>query len=168
MKRYSLAACAALLLVATGQAVQAGTIEAFNHTRWAINSFSVDGQPGIDIIGPFQGGGGGCCYRAPTKWHSGMTVKVNWETGAGDMDGFPGFGDDAKYLVWEKKMKALSRQHSKVVPMPDYTGQDTCGITVHFLPCDDIKVTTSCVVYGNPGHPVTDPINMPEPTVCPK
>jgi hypothetical protein len=30
------------------------------------------------------------------------------------------------------------------VPLPDYNGQDVCGITVHFLPCDDVKVTTSC------------------------
>ena len=33
-----------------------GTIEAINHTKWAINHFSVDGQSGIDIIGPYQGG----------------------------------------------------------------------------------------------------------------
>ncbi|EHS99479.1 hypothetical protein HMPREF9687_01281, partial [Klebsiella oxytoca 10-5243] len=45
-----------------------GTIEAVNHTHWAINHFSVDGQSGLDIIGPWQGGGGGCCYGVPTKW----------------------------------------------------------------------------------------------------
>ncbi|SUJ10070.1 Protein of uncharacterised function (DUF3304) [Serratia marcescens] len=33
-----------------------GTIKAINHTKWAINHFSVDNQSGIDIIGPFQGG----------------------------------------------------------------------------------------------------------------
>ncbi len=33
-----------------------GTIKAINHTKWAINHFSVNGQSGIDIIGPFQGG----------------------------------------------------------------------------------------------------------------
>ena len=32
-----------------------GTIKAINHTKWAINHFSVDNQSGIDIIGPFQG-----------------------------------------------------------------------------------------------------------------
>ncbi len=72
-----------------------------------------------------------------------MTVRVDWETGVGDMEGFPGFGNDEKYLVWAKKMKAQNRQHSKTVPLPDYNGQDVCGITVHFLPCDDVKVTTS-------------------------
>ncbi|RRF48715.1 DUF3304 domain-containing protein [Klebsiella pneumoniae] len=32
-----------------------GTIKAINHTKWAINHFSVNGQSGIDSIGPFQG-----------------------------------------------------------------------------------------------------------------
>lgn len=36
----------------------ASTIEAVNHTHWAINRFSVDGRQGIDIIGAYQGGGG--------------------------------------------------------------------------------------------------------------
>ncbi|VAT03460.1 lipoprotein [Klebsiella pneumoniae] len=32
-----------------------GTIKAINHTKWAINHFSINGQSGIDSIGPFQG-----------------------------------------------------------------------------------------------------------------
>ena len=44
-----------------------GTIKAINHTKWAINHFSVNNQSGIDIIGPFQGGGGGCCYSVPAR-----------------------------------------------------------------------------------------------------
>jgi hypothetical protein len=65
-------------------------------------------------------------------------------------------------------MKAKDRQHSKVVAVPDYTGQDTCGITVHFLPCDEIKVTTSCYTYDNPNYPIKEPIQLPEPTSCPR
>lgn len=80
-----------------------GTIEAVNHTHWAINNFSVDGQSGIDIIGPFQGGGGGCCYGAPKQWQPGMTVRIDWETGESSTDDFPGFENEAKYLAWEKK-----------------------------------------------------------------
>ncbi|PQQ29600.1 DUF3304 domain-containing protein [Photorhabdus hindustanensis] len=158
-----------LLLVACSQfPAQAGVIIAINHTKWAINRFTVDDQAGIDIIGPYQGGGGGCCYRAPDKWRPGMTVKVDWETGVGEMDGFPGFGDDEKYLAWQKKMDTYKRQHSKVVPVPDYTGQRTCGITVHFLPCDQVKVTTSCNTYGSPHYPIKEPLQMKEPKVCPK
>ena len=172
MKRSLFGLLAGLLLLTgcaqpTAQA-GGGTIDAINHTRWAINHFSVDNQSGIDIIGPFQGGGGGCCYSVPARWTPGMTVRIDWESGVGDMDGFPGFGDDEKYLAWAKKMKAQNRQHSKTVPVPDYNGQDVCGITVHFLPCDDVKVTTSCYTYGSPSYPIKEPIRMKEPKVCPK
>ena len=145
-----------------------GTIEAVNHTHWAINYFSVDGQSGLDIIGPWQGGGGGCCYGVPTKWKPGMTVKVEWETGVGYSMDFPGYEDREKYLAWEKKIDSQKRQHTKIVSVPDYTGQKTCGIKVHFLPCDQIKVTTSCYDYGNPNYPIKDPIKMEEPKVCPQ
>jgi hypothetical protein len=145
-----------------------GTIEAINHTHWAINHFSVDGQSGLDIIGPWQGGGGGCCYGVPTKWTPGMTVKVDWETGEASTDDFPGFKDREKYRAWEKKINKSHREHGRIVPVPDYTGQKTCGIKVHFLPCDQIKVTTSCYDYGNPGYPIKDPIRMEEPKVCPQ
>ncbi|HCT8717105.1 TPA: DUF3304 domain-containing protein, partial [Klebsiella aerogenes] len=73
-----------VVLLFTGSPVAfAGTIEAINHTKWAINHFSVNGQSGLDAIGPFQGGGGGCCYRAPPSWKPGMTVRIDWETGLG-------------------------------------------------------------------------------------
>ncbi|WP_387691789.1 DUF3304 domain-containing protein [Photorhabdus sp. RM71S] len=158
-----------LLLAACSQfSAQAGVIVAINHTHWAINRFSVDGQLGIDSIGPYQGGGGGCCYRAPEKWQPGMTVRVDWETGVGTMAGFPGFDKRAEYLAWRKKINAQKRQHSKVVPVPDYTGQRTCGITVHFLPCDQVKVTTSCATYNSPNYPIKEPLEMMEPKVCPK
>ena len=143
-----------------------GTIEAINHTHWAINHFSVNGQSGVDIIGPWQGGGGAGYFGVPPKWEPGMTVKIDWETGVGDMDGFPGFGDDEKLLNWYRKMKLLNREHSLIVPVPDYNGQKTCGIKIHFLPCDKVKVTTSCYDYGNPNY--QDPIKMEEHEVCPK
>ncbi|MGT8859843.1 DUF3304 domain-containing protein [Enterobacter sp. 186315] len=161
-----------------------GTIEAINHTHWAINHFSVDGQSGLDIIGPWQGGGGGCCYGVPEKWTQGMTVKVDWETGIAFADDAPEIPEPkrpdtkASHQVWQdyfnqkqewyKKIRALSRGHTKIVPVPDYTGQKTCGIKVHFLPCDQIKVTTSCYDYGNPDYPITDPIRMEEPKICPQ
>ncbi len=80
------------------QSAQASTLEAINHTHWAINRFSVDGRSGLDIIGPYQGGGGGCCYSAPSRWQPGLTVRVDWETGVAYADGFPGFADRPKDL----------------------------------------------------------------------
>jgi Protein of unknown function (DUF3304). len=190
MKRgHYVAAVGALFLATTYQTALAGTIEAINHTKWAINYFSVDGQSGIDIIGPYQGGGGGCCYSVPSKWKPGMTVRVDWETGvafASDVPQFPApkepdttgmnakeyyqaWGDySEKRRAWRKKIKSLSKEHYRLVEVPDYTGQETCGITVHFLPCDEVKVTTSCLTYNNPNHPIKEPIKMAEPKVCPK
>lgn len=150
------------------QDIQAGTLEAINHTHWAINHFSVDGRSGIDIIGPYQGGGGGCCYIAPQRWQPGMTVRVDWETGVAYPDGFPGFGDRPKYLAWVKKNDALTRQHSKEVLVPDYTDQKVCGLTVHFLPCDELQISTSCYAYGSPEYPIKTPLQLPEPPSCPK
>jgi hypothetical protein len=160
-----LAALVGLLLM---HAAQAGTLEAVNHTHWAINRFSVDGRSGIDIIGPYQGGGGGCCFSAPGRWQPGMTVRVDWETGAGSSKGFPGFADETKYLAWRNEIRAQKRKHTKVVPIPDYTGQKTCGLTVHFLPCDELQVTTSCYAFGSPEYPIKTPLQLPESQSCPK
>ncbi|MCR6707380.1 DUF3304 domain-containing protein [Enterobacter bugandensis] len=165
---FLLAGCSQPKAEAQTQSGGTGTIKAINHTRWAINHFSVNGQSGIDIIGPFQGGGGGCCFGVPSNWKPGMTVKIDWETGVGGTDGFPGYDHWDEYLKWQKKMDSFKRQHSKTVPLPDYTGQETCGITVHFLPCDDVKVTTSCWSPANANYPIKLPLEMKEPKVCPK
>jgi len=156
------------ILMAAPANVNASTLEAINHTHWAINRFSVDGRSGLDIIGSYQGGGGGCCYVAPAHWKSGMTVVVDWETGVAYPEGFPGFADRPKYLAWRDKNRSYKRQHSKTVPIPDYTGQKVCGLTVHFLPCDELAVTTSCYAFGSPQYPIKTPLNLPEPLSCPQ
>ena len=157
-----------LVSVLFAQNIQASTLEAINHTHWAINQFSVNGRSGLDTIGPYQGGGGGCCYIAPSHWKPGLTVLVNWETGAGSSAGFPGFADEAKYDAWLDKIDAQKRQHSRLVQVPDYTGQKVCGLTVHFLPCDELQVTTSCYAYGSPDYPIKTLLKLPEPPSCPK
>ncbi|UZA71837.1 DUF3304 domain-containing protein [Pseudomonas viridiflava] len=150
------------------QNAMASTLEAINHTHWAINRFSVDGRSGIDIIGPYQGGGGGCCYVAPTHWQPGTTVRVDWESGMAYSYDNPGLSDEAKYDAWLDKIDSQKRQHTKTVPVPDYTGQNVCGLTVHFLPCDELQVTTSCYAYGSPEYPIKTPLHLPEPQSCPK
>ncbi|MEJ8867037.1 DUF3304 domain-containing protein [Pseudomonas jessenii] len=167
-RSYRVAVLGMFVGVLLAQSAQAGTLEAINHTHWAINRFSVDGRSGIDIIGPYQGGGGGCCYSAPSRWQPGMTVRVDWETGVAYSDDFPGFADWPKYLDWVEKVDAQKRKHTQVVPIPDYTGQKTCGLTVHFLPCDELEVTTSCHAYGSPDYPIRTPLHLPEPQSCPK
>ncbi|WP_412033664.1 DUF3304 domain-containing protein, partial [Pseudomonas syringae] len=158
--KHRLALLATLVGVLLAQSALASTLEAINHTHWAINRFSVDGRSGLDIIGPYQGGGGGCCYIAPSRWKPGMTVRVDWETGSGSSKGYPGAGDWAKYLAWVEKIEAQKRRLTKLVPVPDYTGQKVCGLTVHFLPCDELQVTTSCHAYGSPEYPIKTPLHL--------
>jgi len=167
-RRLAVAFCCGLAMGVFAETGWADLIYGINHTHWAINRFSVDGHPAIDVIGPYQGGAGGGGYFAPEHWPPGMTVRVDWETGQGSTKDFPGFGDWPKYLEWSKKIKAQKRQLSKNVAVPDYTGQKTCGITVHFLPCDELQVTTSCYHYGNPEYPIRTPLHLPEPTSCPQ
>jgi hypothetical protein len=166
--RYRVAMLGAFISALFAQSALASTLEAINHTHWAINRFSVDGRSGIDIIGPYQGGGGGCCYIAPSRWRPGMTVRVDWETGVAYAYDSPGYTDWPKYLVWVEKIDAQTRRHSKLVPVPDYSGQKVCGLTVHFLPCDQLQVTTSCYAYGSPEYPIKTPLHLPEPQSCPK
>ncbi|MNC27932.1 hypothetical protein D3C75_761210 [compost metagenome] len=97
-----------------------------------------------------------------------MTVQINWETGQGSSAGFPGFADEEKYQAWKTKIDAQKKQHSAVAVLPDYTGQETCGITVHFLPCYEVKVATSCWSPTNANYPIKLPLEMKEPKVCPK
>ncbi len=65
-------------------------------------------------------------------------------------------------------MSSQNRQHSKTVPLPDYNGR---GCVRHYgalLPCDDVKVTTSCWSPRNVNYPIKEPVRMKEPAVCPK
>ncbi|MFN7076635.1 DUF3304 domain-containing protein, partial [Proteus mirabilis] len=52
------------------------------------------------------------------------------------------------------------------VPIPQYD-EEVCGVDVHFLPCNEVKITTSCYSYGDPEYPINEPHNMKEPAVCP-
>ncbi len=77
IKSRLLASICAMVGAVLVQSAQASTLEAIDRTHWAINRFSVDGRSGLDIIGPYQGGGGGCCYSAPSRWQPGLTVRVD-------------------------------------------------------------------------------------------
>lgn len=159
--------CSGLVNASLAGVAVAGVIEGINHTHWAINRFSVNGRSALDAIGAYQGGGGGCCYVAPKVWQPGMTVLVEWETGVSSTMDFPGFGDRSKYLAWRKAAEDKKRSHSREVSVPNYLGQEVCGITVHFLPCDELQVTTSCHSYGTAQYPIKTPLRVPEPQLCP-
>lgn len=96
-----------------------------------------------------------------------MTVQVDWTTGVAYPDGFPGYADWPKYRAWVADVESLTRHHSRIVAVPRFTESEVCGVTIHFLPCDEIQLTTSCHRYGHPEYPIKTPLKLPEPTSCP-
>ena len=140
----------------------AGDLRAKNHVSGkTINWFKVNGYraPGL--------GGGYCCVMLPDKWTPGLKAHVEWEVDPKTASKFPGYEDWDEYLKWEKEVKSSFQKYSAVVDIPKY-GEKRCGITVHFLPCNQVKVTTICDGYGTPNYPIKEPLDMKEPAQCPK
>ncbi len=145
---------------AGGNGYAAGDVRGYNHTSQGINRFTVNG---------YGGGvrGNTCCILLPDKWSPGLKARVEWEVDPNTASEFPGYKHREEYLKWEKEVKASFRKHSTVVDIPEY-GEERCGITVHFLACNQIKVTTICDGYGTPNYPIKEPLDMKEPAQCPK
>ena len=146
----------------------AGNLNGFNHTAAAINYFSVNGAGGRNIP-PYGEGGGVCCIRLPSQWQPNLMMTVEWET---DPDPYAkiqrktaGYGFEPQAYA---KHKENFKKHIAVVELPRYETKTLCSPTVHFLPCHQIKVTTSCTAHGEPNYPIKEPARMKEPAVCPK
>ena len=140
-----------------------GNLQAVNHTLHAINWFSVNGYRA------HGGGGSSCCIILPTKWRPGLKAHIEWEV---DTDPYayskwPPLGTDG-YRAAQAKHKANYQHHSTTVDIPEWQGTDSCGLSVHFLSCNQVKVTTSCWGYGSPNNPIKEPKQMKEPAVCQK
>jgi hypothetical protein len=140
-----------------------GNIEAVNHTLNAINWLSINGYRADG------GGGSSCCVIMPTKWRPGLNADIEWEV---DPNRFAkikrkttGFGFDEE--AWAAH-KAKFQRHSATVEIPEWPGTQSCDLKVHFLTCNQVKVTTACAVYGQPNYPIKESLEMKEPAICPK
>jgi hypothetical protein len=141
----------------------AGDLRAKNHvTGQNINWFKVNSYraPGL--------GGGYCCVMLPLKWSPGLKSRIEWEVDPNPNEYIPfnkkgsGYEEEAYARHAENYQK-----HSTLVDIPQY-GEERCGITIHFLPCNQVKVTTVCEGYGTPNYPIKEPMNMQEPAQCPQ
>ncbi|MND78107.1 hypothetical protein D3C80_698150 [compost metagenome] len=145
----------------------AGNLIAVNHTSAAINSFSVNGYGGGNAS-PYGYGGGACCVMLPSQWQPGLKFKVEWETDPNPYAKLKrktsGYGPDPEAYA---KHKANYQQHTAIVDLPPYEAR-LCALEVHFLPCNEVKVSTSCWRYPSPNSPIKEPLEMKEPAVCPK
>ena len=161
--------CFLLLLAGCSGGTQkylAGNLNGVNHTSAAINYFSVNGYGGPNIS-PFGFGGGMCCAMLPSQWQPGLKFEVKWETDPNPYAPSPPLGTD-EFRAFMVKHKANYQQHRAIVDLPPYETEKLCSLKVHFLPCHQVKVTTACMAFGQPGYPIKEPLKMQEPAVCPK
>lgn len=140
-------------------AFSGANIKGVNHTEQGINHFSVNGYGGSLA-------GNTCCVMLPDKWYPGMQASIEWETDPKTAPPFPGYQDREKYEVWEKQVTSSFQQNSTIVEIPQY--DHACAFVVHFLTCNQVKVTAACSIYGQPNYPIKEPLHMKEPATCPK
>ena len=140
-----------------------GNIQAVNHTLSNINWLSVNGYRADG------GGGRSCCIIMPTKWRPGLKAHIEWEV---DPEPFAkikrkttGYGFDEE--AWAAH-EANFQRYSTKVDIPEWPGTESCDLKVHFFTCNQVKVTTSCWAPSSPDYPIKVPMEMKEPSVCPK
>ncbi|PWU29045.1 hypothetical protein DK254_12825 [Pseudomonas sp. RW407] len=147
-----------------GNEMAAGNISAVNHMEGtAINWFSVNGYRASG------GGGEQCCIVMPVKWRPGLIAHIEWEVDPNPYaySKWPRLGSEG-YRIAQEKHAANYQLHRASVEIPEWSGTERCGLKVHFLPCNTVKLSTSCWAFTSPNYPVQEPSNMKEPAVCPK
>ena len=161
--------CSTLLISGCSNSVRnsknqpmAAGLSGYNHTLGNITSFSVNGSR-VSV------GGVQCCVLLPAKWTPGLHARVKWESlDKSKLSPMPKFSQVEAYKRWEAELDQYGTQHEVSVPIPEYDADTACSMKVHFLPCNQVKVTTSCQSYGSVGYPINEPMDMKEPAVCPK
>lgn len=144
-----------------GNEMAGGNLAAVNHTLNAINWFSVNGYRA------HGGGGSSCCIIMPTKWRPGLMAHVEWEVDPNRHAKLPSV-TSIEFREAYAKHSANYRRHSAMVEIPEWPGTQSCDLKVHFLTCNQVKVTTACAVYGQPNYPIKESLEMKEPAVCTK
>ncbi|MDG9853909.1 DUF3304 domain-containing protein [Pseudomonas nitroreducens] len=139
----------------------AGNIQAINHTTHGINWLKVNGY------GADGGGGRSCCIVMPVKWRPGLKAHIEWEVDPDPYADAPPLGSD-EFRAFMAEHKKNYRHYNETVDIPEWPGTESCDLKVHFLVCNQVKVTTSCWVTWSPNYPIQEPDQMKEPAVCPK
>ncbi|QIF95029.1 DUF3304 domain-containing protein [Proteus vulgaris] len=135
-------------------------LQGYNHTQYSITAFSIN--EGYGSIG-----GTVCCVMIPEKWRPNLIAHIKWEKlDKSKISQAPKFSQVEAYNRWEKELDRYTTYHEAWVPIPQY--DEPCSVKVHFLPCDEVKITTSCKGYGHPEYPINEPHNLKEPAVCPQ
>ncbi|MEH6493290.1 DUF3304 domain-containing protein [Halopseudomonas sp.] len=142
-------------------------IEGYNHSgTTAINRFSVNGNGGSNVS-VSSGGGQTCCVSMPLTWHPGLTLVVEWEADP-DPLAYISWKEPRSSDAWSKRLadhRTRYTHHRVEVEVAPYEALGV--VSVHFLPCNEIKVTAGVYAPGHPQYPYNYPGNMEEPSQCP-
>ncbi|OLF51111.1 DUF3304 domain-containing protein [Pseudomonas chlororaphis] len=159
------------LMISACQARQemlSAPVTGYNHTSAAINRFSVNGAGGPNL-GAHEGGGSEvCCGVLPRRWHSGMKAIVEWQKDP-DPYAYSEWKEKPFSDAWSGRMKEHKQGyslHRAVVDIPKYE-EKVCALQVHFLPCDQVRVSTTCYTPSHPDYPDRAYFQMKESATCP-
>ncbi|WP_277589846.1 DUF3304 domain-containing protein [Pseudomonas chlororaphis] len=141
-------------------------VTGYNHTSAAINRFTVNGAGGPNI-GPHQGGGSEvCCGLVPREWVPGLKAIVEWEKDP-DPYAYAKWPERPYSDAWNKRMEKAKQEfshHKVAVDIPRY--EIAGSLKVHFLPCDQVRVSADNIKRGDPRYPYNYPMNMEGAKVC--
>jgi hypothetical protein len=148
-----------------GPEMVSAPITGYNHTSAEIIRFSINGAGGPRIPPNAGGGAEVCCGALPLQWNPGVRAIIEW-----DKDPNP-YGPIKRDQYGQILKEALVRHsagyshHTATVEIPKYAEQ-LCALQVHFLPCDQVKVSTTCFTPENPNYPDKAYFKVKEPATC--
>ncbi|MET0775080.1 MAG: DUF3304 domain-containing protein [Pseudomonas mandelii] len=141
-------------------------VTAFNHTSASIIRFTINGAGGPHTP-PHQGGEAEvCCSILPVQWNSGLRANVEWDKDPNPYEKLE--RDQYGQIVKEAEIHHAAgySNHAATVEIPKYA-EGLCALQVHFLPCDQVKVSTTCFTPRHPDYPDKTYFQTQEPTTCP-
>jgi hypothetical protein len=137
----------------------------YNHTSAEIIRFSINGAGGPRVPANQGGGSEVCCGLLPSQWSPGDRAIIKWDKDPKPYEALK--RDQYGQIVKEAAVRhtASYSHHEATVEIPRY-GRDFCALQVHFLPCDTVKVSTTCHTPSSPNYPDSAYFKVKEPTTC--
>ncbi|MFJ4251604.1 Protein of unknown function [Pseudomonas helmanticensis] len=141
------------------------SVTGYNHTSSEIIRFSINGAGGPRIPPNSGGGAEVCCSTLPLKWSPSLSADIEW-----DKDPNPRGPIERDQYGQIKKEAAIRHatgysHHTATVDIPKYV-DEFCALQVHFLPCDQVKVSTTCFTPENPNYPDKAYFKAKESATC--
>jgi hypothetical protein len=149
-----------------GPEMVSAPVTGYNHTSASVIRFSINGAGGPHIL-PHQGGGEVCCGRLPVQWSPNLKAVVEWDK---DPQPYAKLERDQQGQITKDAAALHSAgysHHSTIVEIPKYA-ERVCALQVHFLPCEQIRVSTTCFTPGHPNYPDKVYFQLKEPSACSK